>query len=225
MKLNRYIPVLFAAFGLAVSCSNLDKVVPESGTMLASQLKETNAAVPSRSSASFAGLFNPIGQPNFYGYATPDDFGVLMILFCNDLESADATASDNNYNWFSVCGEYSSRNAAYRNPVIRYRTPYSIIANVNDFLAGFNEDETNPDIVAMMGQAKALRAYAYMFLASDFQFNYTIAKDKPCVPICSPSIEDPAQNPRATVGEIYDIIMSDLDDAIAKLEGFSRANK
>ena len=225
MKLNRYIPVLLAGLVFSAACTNLDEVVPESGTLLASQLQETNAAAPSRAGASFTGLFNALGQPDYYGYDTPDDFGVLMMLFCNDLESADATASDNNYNWFSVCGEYSSRNASYRNPVIRYRTPYSIISNVNDFLAGFGEDVQDAESLAMMGQAKCLRAYAYLLLASDFQFNYTIAKDQPCVPICSPDIEDPANNPRATVEEIFDIILDDLNDAIEKLDGYERTYK
>ena len=225
MKLNQYISVLFVGIAVAASCTKLSTVVPESGTLLASQLQETNAAVPSRAAASFNGLFKPLGTPNYYGYGTPDDFGVLMMLFCTDLEGADATASDNNYNWFSVCGEYSSRNANYRNPMIRYRTPYSIIAGVNDFLGGFSDDVEDQESIYMIAQAKALRAYAYMLLASDYQFNYTEHKDDPCVPICSPDIEDPTHNPRATVGEIYEIIMSDLNDAVEKLEGFNRSSK
>ena len=225
MQLNTYIAVLFVVLVLGASCTKLNEIVPQSGTMLKSQLQATNAAVPSRSAASFNGLFNPLGMPNYYDYGTPDDFGVLMMLFCNDLESADATASDNNYNWFSVCGEYSSRNANYRNPVIRYRAPYSIIASVNDFLAGFGEDVEDPEVLAMMGQAEALRAYAYMLLANDFQFNYTDHKDDLCVPICSKETPDPTHNPRATVAEIYEIIMNDLNDAIEKLEGFERSSK
>lgn len=224
MKLNRYIPVLFAGLVL-FSCTDMNTIVPESGTMLKQQVQETNAVIPTRATASFSGLFSIIGQPNYFDYGTPDDFGVLMMLFCNDLESADATASDNNYNWFSVCGEYSSRNANYRNPVIRYKAPYAIIAAVNDFLAGFGEDEQNPESLAMMAQARVLRAYSYMLLASDFQFNYTDHKNDLCVPICSPDVEDPANNPRATVAEIYEIIMADLNYAVETLEGFTRSSK
>ena len=224
MKLNRYIPVLFAGLVL-FSCTDMNTIVPESGTMLKQQVQETNSAVPSRAVASFSGLFTIIGQPNYFGYGTPDDFGVLMMLFCNDLESADATASDNNYNWFSVCGEYSSRNANYRNPVIRYKAPYAIIAAVNDFLAGFGEDEDNPESLAMMAQARTLRAYSYMLLAGDFQFNYTDHKNDLCVPICSPEVEDPTNNPRATLAEIYEIIMSDLNYAVETLDGYTRSSK
>ena len=227
MKLFKYITVLFAGLAL-VACSEIDNIVPESGNMLASQLQETNAAVPTRATASFNGLFNGLGLPGYCGYNKPDDFAVLMMLFCNDLESADALIPDSGYNWFSVCGEYSSRSANYRNPTIRYRTPYNIISNVNDFLAGFGEDVEDQESLYMIAQSKALRAYAYMLLAPSFQFiqkNGEFNSEAPCVPICSPDIEDPANNPRATVGAIYEIILKDLNEAVEGLEGYERTNK
>ncbi|MBP5676055.1 MAG: RagB/SusD family nutrient uptake outer membrane protein [Bacteroidales bacterium] len=227
MKLNRIIPVLFAGI-LLVACTDMNTVQPAGGTLLAKQLQETNEAVPSRAAASFAGLFNPIGLPNYYGYETPDDFGVLMMLFCNDLESADATASDNNYNWFSVCGEYSSRSANYRNPVIRYRAPYSIVSSVNDFLAGFGDEVTNQESLYMIAQARALRAYAYLLMAPAFQFVQGpngFNADLPAVPICSPDVEDVTHNPRAPLGDIYNIIIEDLTAAIDGLKDYDRPSK
>ena len=203
----------------------MNEIVPEGGTLLDSQLKETLAAVPSRATAAFNGLFNRIGNPYTCGYEKPDDWGILMMLFCNDLEAADATAPDSNYNWFSVCGELSSRSANYRNPMIRFKTPYALIAEVNTFLAGFPDEVEDQSSIYMIAQAKALRAYAYMFLANDFQFNYQIAKDKPCVPLCSPDVEDPTNNPRATVEEVFNVIMDDLNDAIEKIDGFQRSTK
>ena len=223
MKLYRYIAI-FAALAISAACTkNLSEVQPESGSLLASQNQETNKAVPSRAAASFNGLFDALGYPYFCGYEKPDDWGVLMMLFCNDLESADAFIPDSNYNWFSVCGEYSSRSANYRNPTIRYKVPYNLIANVNDFLAGFDENVSDQESLYMIAQAKALRAYAYMLLAPSFQF--ISKKDAECVPICSPDIEDPTHNPRATVKEIYDIIFKDLNEAIEGLEGYTRTNK
>ena len=227
MKLYRYIAI-FAALVVGVSCAKtLNDVVPESGSLTAKQNQETNAAVPTRASASFNGLFNALGLPYFCGYNKPDDWGVLMMLFCNDLESADAFIPDSGYNWFSVCGEYSSRSSNYRNPTIRYKVPYNLISNVNDFLAGFGE-EVSEEQAFMIAQAKALRAYAYMLLAPAFQFNYVNHKDDPCVPICTKDIElvpDPANNPRATVGKIYELILEDLNAAVEGLEGYQRPSK
>ena len=225
MKLYRYIAIAAAVIAVSVSCGKtLNEVKPESGSLTATQNQETNEAVPSRAAASFNGLFNALGNPNYCGYDKPDDWGILMMLYCNDLESADAFMPNSGYNWFSVCGEYDSRSSNYRNPTIRYKVPYNLIANVNDFLAGFGEN-VNEDQANMIAQAKALRAYAYLLLAPSFQFNYINHKDDPCVPICSPDVADPAQNPRATVKEIYDLIIADLNDAVDGLAGYDRPGK
>lgn len=232
MKLNRYITVLAATLMSLTACEKaFDGITFEGGDVLQEQNQTINTSDPTRSAAAFSGLFTHIGQPNKLGYGTPDDFGVLMMLFCNDLESADALIADSGYNWFSVCGEYSSRSATYRNPVIRYKVPYNIIAAVNEFIAGYPEDVDDPEILNMIAQAKCLRAYSYQLLAPSFQFAYTTFADPynreaaPCVPICSPEIEDPAHNPRASVGEIYDIIVKDLTEAVAGLEGATRSSK
>ena len=229
MKLNK----LFFAFAIGLAfaaCTKMDDILPQGGTMLTSQVQETNAIAPSRASASFNGMFTNIGKPRKM-YNTPDDWEFLMILFCNDLEGADALIADSGYNWFSVCGEYSSRNNTYRNPAIRYRAPYNMIGDVNTFVSGFAEDVDDPDLINMIAQARVLRAYSYMMLAPQYQFapltqtSEGLGKDLPCVPLVKPDTEDFTNNPRATVGEIYDFVMEDLDYAVAKLEGASRDSK
>ena len=156
MKLNK---IIFAfAAGLAfIACNKMDEIIPQSGTMLATQVQETNIIAPSRASASFNGMFTNIGKPRKM-YNTPDDWEFLMILFCNDLEGADALIADSGYNWFSVCGEYSSRNNTYRNPAIRYRAPYNMIGDVNTFISGYAEDVTDETAINMIAQARVLRA-------------------------------------------------------------------
>lgn len=229
MKLNK----LFFAFvaGLAfIACTKMDEIVPQSGTMLATQVQQTNLIAPSRASASFNGMFTNIGKPTKI-YNTPDDWEFLMILFCNDLEGADALIADSGYNWFSVCGEYSSRNNTYRNPAIRYRAPYNMIGDVNTFIAGYPEDVEDEDAINMIAQAKVLRAYSYMMLAPQYQFapltqtSEGKGADLPCVPLVTPATEDFTNNPRATVKEVYDFVLEDLNYAVEKLEGASRASK
>lgn len=224
MKLYKVLTVALAGFAL-IACSDIDTQIPESGTMLATQVQETNLMAPSRAEASFSGLFSSIGQ-SAKMYSTPDDWQFLMINFCNDLEGADALIADSGYNWFSVCGELSSRNANYRNPSIRYRAPYSMIANVNTFILSYPEDVSDPKAINMIAQAKALRAYSYMTLAPSFQFAYEFAADKPCVPLVTESFpEDFTNNPRATVREVFEQIIADLDYAVEHLEGASRTSK
>ena len=224
MKYSKIFYLTLAGLAFA-ACTDMDDIVPESGTMLASQVQETNLIAPTRATASFTGLFTQIGKPYSMGYNTADDWGFLMMGFCNDLESADALMPDSNYNWFSVCGEYSSRNANYRNPYIRYRAPYKLIADVNTFVSSYPEDTEDQDAIHMIAQAKALRAYAYLSLAPAFQFSYETSADKPCVPIVTEATTEFTNNPRATVKEVYELILSDLDYAIEHLEGYTRPTK
>lgn len=223
MKFNKLFLIAIVGAFFAASCSDIDDIKPQGGTMLASQVQETNALIPSRASASFNGMFSSIGQPEKM-YSNPDDWEFLMMLFCNDLEGPDAIIPDSGYNWFSVCGEYSSRNANYRNPAIRYRTPYNMIGSVNTFILSIGETE-DPSLINMLAQVKVLRAYSYWHLVSNFQFNYQVAADKPSVPLVTEFTEDFTNNPRATVKEIYDFMLEDLDWAVEHLAGAERTTK
>jgi len=222
MKYNKIL--LISALGLAaVACTKFDEILPEGGTAIASQVQEINSAIPERSSASFNGMLTDLGYPDKMYSSVPDDWEFLMILFCNDLEGADALIPDSGYNWFSVCGEYTSRNANYRNPAIRYRAPYNMIGSVNTFVSGFSEDESNEENLYKIAQAKCLRAYSYLELAPNFQF--VTNKSGADIPLLTPATADPTNNPRATVQEVYDYILQDLTEAIAGLEGYNRPSK
>ena len=100
MKLYRLFLVALAGAAIAASCTKMEDIAPQSGTMLESQVQKTNEIAPSRAEASFNGMFTNIGKPAKM-YSNPDDWEFLMILFCNDLEGADAHIADSGYNWFS----------------------------------------------------------------------------------------------------------------------------
>ncbi len=229
MKTAKYIPVVVLAALAFTSCEKDLDLQPEGGSLLAAQVQETNVLIPERGAASFNGLFSAIGQPNStFNRTSPraDDFAFIAMCLSNDYEGSDAILPDSGYNWFSVCGEYTSRTPSYANPYIRYATPYREIAAVNDFLAGYPENVEDPLIINMIAQARAIRAWSYMFLAPAFQFGYAAgAADKPCVPIVTENTEDFTNNPRATVEEVYKLIMEDLDYAVEHLEGASRTSK
>ena len=226
MKLNKY--TFLALASLAFAACDMEDVKPEGGTLLATQVQETNILAPSRAEATFSGMFTKLGEPlSVYGNAgRPDDFGFIMMAFSNDLEAADIVTPNSGYNWFSTCGELSSRNADYANPTIRYAAPYNQIAAANDVIKSFPADTEDPDALNKMAQARAIRAFSYLNLAPYFQYSYAAgAKDQPCVPIVSETTEDFTNNPRATVAEVYQFIVDDLTWAIEKLEGYVRPDK
>lgn len=226
MKLNKY--AFLALASLAFAACDMEEVKPQGGTLLASQVQETNILAPSRAEATFSGMFTKLGEPlSIFGSSgRPDDFGFIMMAFSNDLEAADIVTPNSGYNWFSTCGELSSRNADYANPYIRYAVPYNQIAAANDVIKSFPADTEDPDALNKMAQARAIRAFSYLNLAPYFQYSYAAgAKDLPCVPIVTEKTEDFTNNPRATVAEVYQLIVDDLTYAIEKLEGYVRPDK
>lgn len=94
---------------------------------------------------------------------------------------------------------------------------YSLISNANYILA--NEgilpgDENVANYV--LGQAYAVRSFAYMWLVQTYQQN---DPSKPGVPIYTePTVAGSIGNPRGTVQQVYDQANSDIDKAIELLE-------
>ena len=196
----------------AGACSQMDELAPQGGIILSEQMQEVNSIIPSRADASFNGMYTKLGAPeSAIGGGRPDDFGFIMMAFSNDIEAADVVLANSGYNWFSACGSLSSRNADYANPYIRYAAPYNTIAAANDILRSYPSDTDDPSIRHKLAQAHAIRAFAYLNLAPYFQFGYAAGgKDLPCVPIVTEKTTDFTDNPRATVADVYELIISDL---------------
>lgn len=220
---------ILASAILVASCAGFDGLAPQGGTLLSSQIKEANEYAPSRGNAPFNGMYTKLGAPvSVYGGGTngrPDDFGFIMIAFSSDIEAADLVTANSGYNWFSACGALTSRNADYANPYIRYAVPYNEIAAANEIINTYPEDIQDSEILYKLAQAHAIRAFSYLNLAPYFQFRYEIAANQPCVPLVTEYTEDFTQNPRATVAQVYELIISDLNWAIENLEGYVRTDK
>ena len=219
MKFNK-ISILAVAGVLALAaCDDVNNQEPAGSNISDDQLKETNSAIPSRSDATFVGMFTMMGEP--YGVfgtrqGRADDFGFVMAALSQDAEGPDYVMPNSGYNWFSACGADSTRNPSYANPYIRYAIVYNQIKIANDVISqlGELEGEENQNKVA---QARVMRAFDYLNLAPYFQFNYQGHQNDPCVPIVTPDTPDPANNPRATVAEVYKFIMDDLNAALEVL--------
>ena len=225
MKTRRYIYIGILA--AVVSCSHMDELTPQGGIVLAEQVQKVNSVIPSRADASFNGMYTRLGAPgSVFGGTRPDDWGFLMIGFSNDIEAADVVLANSGYNWFSACGNLTSRNADYANPYVRYASPYNEIAAANEVLKAYTYSSEDKEVRYKIAQARAVRAFAYLNLAPYFQFGYAAgASDLPCVPLVTKTTTNFTENPRATVAEIYTLIIEDLTFAIENLEGYVRSDK
>lgn len=219
---------IYIATALAMAgCGQMDELEPQGGIILSEQVQEVNSVIPSRADASFNGMFTKLGSPgSVTGGSRPDDFGFIMMAFSNDIEAADVVLANSGYNWFSACGALTSRNADYANPYIRYAAPYNTIAAANEILKSYPSDTDVPEIRHKIAQARAVRAFAYLNLVPYFQFGYAAgAENLPCVPLVTEKTTDFTDNPRASVADIYTLIISDLTYAIENLGDYQRTDK
>ncbi|MDR0294943.1 MAG: RagB/SusD family nutrient uptake outer membrane protein [Prevotellaceae bacterium] len=209
------------------SCVDFDKHYEGEAQDL-SQIEDTENAVPARAEAALNGMYALLGRP---GVCFPkndplraDDFGYPALALSQDINAGIIITEVSGYDWFSVCSEFSDRIPNYANPTMRYSLPYKVIFATKGVLDAISDDTDSPDAIARRGQAKAMRAWAYLSLAPYFQFRYALDPSALSVPITVPG-SDLNNNPRALLEDLYAYILEDLDNAIADLEGFVRPHK
>lgn len=228
MKLYK-ISLLALASIAFTACEDIDELKPVSGRLTEEQVQDVYKAVPSRIDATFTGMFSMMGHGNsVLSSDRADDFGFIMSAISLDTEGPDYIYPNSGYNWFSVCGQYTSRYADYANPYIRYGIVYNQIKIANDVIKSYPADTKDPTAINNIAQARAIRAFDYLSLVQYFQYNYNKmvngkqGKDLPSIPLVTESTADFSNNPRATVEDVFKQIMSDLDYAIENLRGYKR---
>lgn len=172
------------------------------------------------------GLYLMMANTGTGGTTAHDDFGVKGYDIYSDLLSSDMVLGGVTYRWYSGIADLTS--TVDVSDVVNYkpwRFYYRLIAGANDVIKELGGNDANPTSENErygLGQAKALRAFAYYNLLN----LYTSAEydsSKKAIPIYK---EPTAQGgSRASQKEVYDFIVADLEDAVLKLEGFSRQNK
>ena len=224
MKLHRIYILALAGVALT-ACKDMDKLQPAGSGLTQEQVNNIYEALPERAEASFSGMFTMMGEP-YYTFGSSqraDDFGFIAMAVSNDAEGPDYHYPNSNYNWFDVCGQYTSRNADYANPYLRYASPYNQLRMANDIIKSY-EGREDADAINHVAQCRAIRANDYLSMAYAFQYKYVGHEDQPCVPVVTEKTTEFANNPRATVKEVYELILDDLNYAVDNLT-IERANK
>ena len=163
---------------------------------------------------------------DFYGdvYSNP---GFKSIALTSDAMGDDVAVIPTKYGFkttytfLQMYDKTQSRNAAFWSQL------YKIINNMNTILAYV--DKTAGDDQAkkvLKGQALALRAHTYLVLASFYQFSYQKDPQAKAVPIYTlPTSDTTVGHPRATLQEVYQLITSDLQQAVTLLQDYQRPEK
>lgn len=152
------------------------------------------------------------------------DFGQKGVDIWSDMVSGDMALSASAYGWYNatsnlVCTVDFTRE---ENKII-WEYYYRIVSLANTVIqtsGGNNAQPTTDGGKKVLGQAKASRAYAYWYLAQLFQKSYDPAQ--PILPYYDGETINTAKVPAS---QIYDLIISDLTDAIDLLDGYVRPDK
>ena len=155
------------------------------------------------------------------GQGYHNDFGVPSMMLFTESRGADLVSRVMGYNWFGVPVRYTDLSPSSVPTYVYWFTLYNNIDVINRNILQLMELGENQYVNCYLAQAYALRAFDYFYLAQMYEHTYVGNEEALCVPIVT---EDNMHDrysvgiPRATVREVYDYILVNLDKAIELLK-------
>lgn len=233
----KYLLLVITSFAvLFTGCNDLD-TLPQGNDVTSKQKEEAYALNPERAEAGVNAIFAQYNQymPNetALGASRHNDFGYPSIMLFTDANGIDVVSDDNGYNWAGNSLEFSDRVYTSNESQIVWNNLYALIYTANNVIGPIDAATEDPQTQFFLAQGLAARAFSYFNLVQLYQFNYVGNQSKPAVPIITDENSDIAAlegAPRATVEEVYTLILSDISSAITLLEsaqgaGVARADK
>lgn len=161
------------------------------------------------------GIYRWMYSWNQLGNIRHDDWGYRTLGLKADLMGHDMKVYSRGFGWFISDYNYRGRGEVTDNSTasISYNLNYDIIYNANVIIDEIDEvagDQTERDW--LKAQALTVRAHAYLWLAQYHANTYVGNESDPCVPLKLESSEE--HKPISTVGEVYEAIVTDLENAI-----------
>lgn len=181
------------------------------------QVVKDNPEMAQAAITGITGLFSTYCQI----YDRHVDYGIPSVMLFLDSRGVDLVGLDLGYNWYSSSCEMSDCTPNSYLSELGWQHYYRQVFACNAAIKSIAADTEDPELQFYLAQAKAMRANDYFNLAQIFQFTYKGNEDKPCVMLITEENSDEAALngcPRSSVQEIYDQILSDLDNAIELLE-------
>ena len=228
MKIKYIIP--FALLGM-VAMSGCKKEFLDAQPTSFTTPEQLGAAAkqdPKLLDGSIAGLYTTMFTTGVGGTTGHDDFGQKGIDIYTDMISSDMVLGALNYGWYAPISRYQATVDFTRNETyIPWRYYYRQVFGANaiiDILGGTDAVPATPALKATMGQAKAMRAYAYFYLSQLYTPQYGDGSAK-ILPIYLTSDATKANQPKSTAKDVWNLMVSDLTTAITYLDAFKRTSK
>jgi len=224
MKIKYYIGLAAATLTL-VGCSKEFLETEPTEFVSSSQIAEYSEDNPALQAANVSGIYSLMYQTGTGGTDLDhDDYGQKGYDVYSDLLSSDAVLAGYTYGWYSGISKMQATvNYTDLDNYKVWRYYYRIVFSANNVIEGLggndvDEELETPEARLYMGQAKALRAYAYFYLAQFFQEGYD--PSEAILPIYLDTQTD--AQPLSPASDVYSLMVSDLNDAIALLDGTTR---
>lgn len=219
-----YILLLMTFFFVGCSKDFLDK--KPTSEISPEQLADAAEKDPALLKGNIAGLYATMYQMETGGTSRDDDFGQKGYDIFSDMLCGDMVLAGLTYGWYEYIARLQSTtdfttNADYE--VWRYY--YRVIFGANtviDALGGDSATLKTDQAKWVMGQAKTMRAYGYFYLTQFYSTDYGDGSEK-ILPIYT-NTKVPNQ-PKSTTKQVFDLMVSDLTDAIDLLGNFNRTAK
>ncbi|MBW1657781.1 RagB/SusD family nutrient uptake outer membrane protein [Flavobacterium quisquiliarum] len=190
-----------------------------------SKIAEIVKIKPEALNAILSGIYTTMYTPGMGGTTSHDDFGQKGFDIYTDMLCSDMVLAGTNYGYYTAIVRYQSTvNFTDLNNYKPWRYYYRVIFSANQIIEAFGGNDVIPENEEgkhILGQAKALRAYGYFYLAQLFQKGYNA--DELILPIYTDT-KVPNQ-PKSAASKVYDLIIKDLTDSISLLETYNRDNK
>lgn len=221
MKKFIYTIAAIAALMSAVSCEDFLTTNPTTSVSDADVFNTTQGA-----QAALSGCYNLL----FYGYggSRPDTQGYMSHMMSNET-CGDEVIVDGGWYVYDYNHWGHQRGDIFKASGI-WNYYYPLINNLNSVIAYTPGIEGGLDSTkdAILGQALAMRGWAYFQLIQAFQHTYALAapRNMPGVPLYTePSSDQTEGKGRGTINDTYDQILADLTKAESLLKDFSRTQK
>lgn len=237
MKIFESIISKMAMASAAVAILGLSSCMKEvypTESVLSSQIGQSEAALEGMVNSIYT---NMVAYNNDDGGIETVSYGGLRLM----LEHSTTMMICPGYNGFNTLGAWSqgavsavgSNRGIY--PTYVY---YAYIKTVNDVIGMIDAENATDEMIVDLGICHAFRALYYMDLVQIMEYKkpldsrYTYVDPKSDlsnlgVPIVTEKTtnQEASNNPRATVDEVYDLILSDLAEAEKYLTGYTRKDK
>lgn len=226
MKKLKFLLSALTASVIIVSCSESFLEERPTNFISVEDFSASSKIKPELSNATLAGIYNQMVTIYSGGTERQEDFGHKSFDLMSDILSGDLAQVTGAYARFVAFANLAST----VDPSITipnytgWRFYYTIIKSSNLVIASTGGNDAIPEtdaLKAVLGQAKALRAFSYFYLSQLYALEYNA--ELPILPIYTMP-EEPAK-PKAKMSEVYDLMIADLTSAISLMSGFNRSNK